>query len=105
MKHLIRPHMQVYRNRDYVAHLLTPQMFSALNSGSAACQVTLATTGCLDAIDSMPAGSMEDLCDGRYFDQSLINRNYTLAERERMAAHAKRIIDEIRAEESHAPNS
>ncbi len=70
---------QVYRNRDYVSHLLDDNFFDAINKND----FYLCLTGCLDAIDAIPAGSMRSVGISfgyAYYGQSYIERGRTLAE-------------------------
>ena len=85
------PH-QDYRNRDYVQHLLTDEMFDALNTGDEN-TLALATSGCLDAIDYFPAGSMIETTSP-YYDQSFIERGVSLEQRRQFDS----VIDGILAE-------
>ena len=112
---LSRPAMQDYRNRDFVLHYLDDRHFNALNAMDVAdaCTVHLATTGCLDALDLMPAGSMVSLrrgdAPGNFYDQSQCVRGRTLAELQQREALAARLIDELlsqekRNEESQGPD-
>lgn len=72
--------LQPYRNRSYVAHLLDDRVFEAWNEDrDGACTLTLATTGCLDALDTMPAGSIRAMCN-RHMGSSTETRGRTLAE-------------------------
>ena len=51
--------MQVYRNRDYACHMMSDAMFDALNDSRLGHSAVMdAVSGCLDAIESIPAGSM-----------------------------------------------
>jgi hypothetical protein len=99
--------MQVYRNRDYACHMMSNAMFDALNTCKLdSSTVILAASGCLDAIESIPAGSMKGTVtrDGRevLITPRYIQRNdleITPEQRANRDALVKQIIDEILAEE------
>jgi hypothetical protein len=90
--------MQDYLNRDYVQSDLTDVYFDAMNKGKEG--DFLFCTGCLDALDFSPAGSMKQV-PGGFYDASITERGYTAAEVEAqnsfMNAIADEIIDEILA--------
>jgi hypothetical protein len=104
--------VQPYRNRSYVLHKLDQRVFDALNktpvwrdadgvlreAGPAA--VSFINGYCLDAIDSIPGGSMLGSKSGPI--QAYVQRNDldTSPEYRRHRAEVvKRLIDEILAEE------
>lgn len=93
--------MQVYRNRDYACHRLDKRVFKALNeSGLWSGTVHLSCSGCLDAIDQIPGGSMRGPECGAI--QSYVGRDsmaMSPQERRDRDALAARLIDEILAEE------
>ena len=68
---LARQPMQEYVNRDYVCHELDERVFDILNTGKEG--NFLMTTGCLDALDYIPAGSMCVKFPG-YYDASVVHR-------------------------------
>ena len=95
--------MQVYRNRDYVQHRLDRGVFEQINrSGLDASTLAMWTTGCIDAIDSMPGGANKASEHGSI--QVYMQRDdygtspADRAWRERVAAE---IIAEILAEEKN----
>lgn len=97
--------MQVYRNREYACHRLSPAMFKALNeSGLDPSTAHLSCIGCLDAIGSLPAGSMKgNVRDGSI--QSYVQReelHWSPQQRKERDALARRIINEILKEDGHA---
>ena len=98
-KHLARPSLQQYRNRDYVQHLLDDRHFDVLNTldKNQACALAMVTTGCIDALDEIPAGAMES-CD-RWYDQQLASREFSAAEIEERHTLAKQLIAELFAEQ------
>jgi hypothetical protein len=52
------PSLQDYRNRDSNTHKLDERWFDALNDGAALGDgMTLMVSGCLDALDLLPAGA------------------------------------------------
>lgn len=81
MKKIIaRPHLQEYRNRDYVQHLLDDRHFDAMNQmdDGEACALAMATCGCIDALDDIPAGSMESFGEkDRWYDQTMASREFS----------------------------
>jgi hypothetical protein len=84
--------MQDYRNRDYCQHMLDERIFDELNDGETDA-LALMTTGCLDAMDHIPAGAMRG--EGRYYDQAMTVRGLSyqdLLDREELAS---RLILEI----------
>ncbi len=103
-----RPDMQDYDNRNYVAHLLDDRHFDAYNGmpegGSST--VTLATMGCIDALDEIPAGSMKVVFHSAnhhqpsLFDRSICERGFSLAEVLERDAACDEMIDEILNEEA-----
>ena len=99
-KHLARPFLQQYRNRDYVQHLLDDRHFDALNAldNNQACALAMATTGCIDGLDYIPAGAMES-CD-RWYDQKLCCREFSTAEVEERNKLADQLIAELLAEQT-----
>lgn len=72
----IREPLQDYRNRDYVLHLLDERVFDALNKGS---HVHLAFSGCIDALETLPSGSMVSVSD-RFYDASHVTRGISAAQ-------------------------
>lgn len=73
-RHLTTAALQSYRQRDYVAHLLDDRVFEAWNEDRAGtCTLTLASTGCLDALETLPAGSVVAQCN-RYMRPSTYER-------------------------------
>lgn len=65
--------LQVYRNREYACHMLSDQMFDALNSPELeASTVFLSSAGCLDAVDDIPAGSMRGLTLSKGWERMVI---------------------------------
>lgn len=71
--------LQDYRNRDYVLSHLDDKVFDILNEGIDGS--FLMTTGCLDALDVLPAGSMVST-GSMYYDSKVINRGISAAEEE-----------------------
>lgn len=69
--------LQDYINRDYVLYLLDDDTFDILNKGIDGS--FLMTSGCLDALDTLPAGSMVSVT-GNFYDASYIHRERTAAE-------------------------
>lgn len=63
-----RTDLQSYRDRDYVQHFLDEVHFDALNAldSSQACCLSMATAGCLDALELVPAGSMCSFNDNTF---------------------------------------
>jgi hypothetical protein len=95
-RRLMRPVMQDYRNRDYVLCSLDNKVFDILNEGTEG--DFLMFTGCLDALEQIPSGSMVST-GARYYDQGMTVRGSTLLELEEREALASRLIAEILAEE------
>lgn len=103
-RHLQRPHMQEYRNRDYRVSLLDDRHFDAMNQGLEG--DFLYVTGCLDALDNIPAGSMVAVSDAEHdwmhhglYDQSFAVRGLTLAELQEREEFMRQIVEEILAKE------
>lgn len=103
--------MQPYFNRSYCLHRLDQRVFDALNQTPVwrDAQGTLHESGvsaigflngyCLDAIDSIPGGSMRGSKCGSI--QTYVQRDdlgSTPESRRRRAEYAKRIIDEVLAQ-------
>lgn len=95
--------MQVYADRDYSCSRMSDQMFDALNtSGLDASTVRLSVSGCLDAIDSIPAGSMQgwDSRDGteRHVVPTYVQRSdsgMSPQQRRDRDERMRKIIDEV----------
>jgi len=89
----LRPAMQDYRNRDYVQHFLDLRAFAALTAigGDA---VALATTGCLDALAQLPAGSVVAISDANH-DQSLVVRGRCAAELRAREELARKLVAQL----------
>jgi hypothetical protein len=84
--------MQDYLNRDYVQSDLAEVYFDAMNKGKEG--DFLFCTGCLDALDFSPAGSMKHV-HWNFFDASTTERGRTAAEVEESNAFMNAIVDEI----------
>jgi hypothetical protein len=91
-RRLMRHQMQDYRNRDYCQHLLDDRIFDTMNSGEDNA-LGLMTTGCLDALEHMPAGAMKSI--GSYFDQILTERGVSLAEMQEREAFTEQLLAEL----------
>lgn len=91
-----RPDLQDYRNRDYACHLLDDKTFDIMNDGEYG--PFLMMTGCLDALEQYPAGSMVST-GKRYYDCSLVSRQYSAKQIKDMDDLASKLIAEILAEE------
>jgi hypothetical protein len=79
---LARGPLQEYRNAVYIGHLLDDAVFDALNQGDDT--DFLYRSGALDALDTLPAGSMRKISADLH-EQSYIERGVSaleLAERE-----------------------
>lgn len=98
---------RVYRERAFILHKLDDQHFEALNPEGH----VLGLNGyCLDALDHMPAGGMEEDAPGPVFHsrgysnrgrQLEICRGLTMENIREREALAARLIAEILAEEAH----
>jgi hypothetical protein len=91
-RRLARFPLQHYRNRDYVLHMVDDRYFDALNPGGHP-TINLAFTGCIDALDNMPAGGMEG--EGRFYDQIECERGVSLAELQERAAFLDSLLAEL----------
>lgn len=78
-RHLARPPLQAYRNCDYVLSELDDRVFAAMNTGLHATPL-LCTSGCLDALDKLPAGGMKAWGSLLLYDQIEWVRGMSLAE-------------------------
>lgn len=78
-RRLARHPLQAYYNRDYVLSELDERVFDALNTGLDATPL-LCTSGCLDALDELPAGGMEAWGSLPLYDQIEWVRGMSLAE-------------------------
>lgn len=67
--------VQVYRNRTYVGPSLSKEAFRLLNEGLPAETLSMATCGCIDALNSLPAGAMHSFLN-RVHDECHIVPNY-----------------------------
>lgn len=92
----LRAAMQDYSNRDYVQHFLDDRVFAGL-FGLTGDAVALATTGCLDALDQLPAGSVVATSDA-YHDQSLVVRGRSAAWLRAREELARRLVAQLRDE-------
>jgi hypothetical protein len=87
--------MRLYRNRDYVQHFLDLRVFDLLNDATDG--LHLMTTGCLDALEHMPTGSM---CSSSYGPFIMdVGRGSTPELRKWQQEMSKKLIAQLRAEE------
>lgn len=91
-----REAMQIYINRDYVLSRLDEKVFDLMNTDGGG--AFLACTGCLDALDEIPAGSIK--ASNEYYDASYITRGRSAEDQARIDAFMTRMLDEILLEES-----
>ena len=91
-----REWLQDYRNRDYVQSKLDDAVFEAFvgEDFTLACM----TTGCLDALDNLPAGSVQVTVEP-YYDQRMACRGKTQAELDDLIALATGLIEDVKAQE------
>lgn len=93
-----RHDFQDYRNRDFAGESeLDDRVFDLMNDESDPSGLTLMMTGCLDALDEIPAGSM-NVVNG-WYDQTLVIRGVSLEEQKRINKFLDEMIDEILEEE------
>ena len=92
--------MQVYRNRDYVQHFIDRGVWDAINTSKLdSSTLCMWTTGCIDAIDSMPGGANKASVHGAI--QVYIQRDdygTSPADRAWRERVAREIINEMMAE-------
>ncbi|HET8687715.1 MAG TPA: hypothetical protein VFM18_13775 [Methanosarcina sp.] len=94
-----REDFQDYRNRDFAGESeLDDRVFDLMNDGADPSGLTLMMTGCLDALDEIPAGSM-NVVNG-WYDRTLVIRGVSLDEQKRIDKLLDELIDEILMEES-----
>ena len=84
--------MQDYLNRNYVQAELADIYFDTLNVGKEG--DFLFCTGCLDALDTFPAGSMKFVM-ASFYDASTIERGRTAAEVQKENDIMNSLMDEI----------
>lgn len=91
---LARHAMQIYRNRDYVLSQLDEAVFDLMNTDGGGS--FLACSGCLDALDEIPAGSMK-MCMGQLplYDASYVNRGISAAEQADIDDFMNNLVDDI----------
>ena len=89
-----RNSLQDYRNRDYVLSHLDDKVFDILNKGVDGS--FLMTTGCLDALDVLPAGSMVS-ANNFYYDSSVINRGISAAEEKEINDFMMGLVDKLKS--------
>lgn len=77
----VRYPLQDYRNRAYTLWLLDERVFDAMNKGVEG--NFAAYSGCLDALDFLPAGSMVSI-GGNFYDASTIERGVSAEEQKRI---------------------
>jgi hypothetical protein len=91
--------IQPYWNREYQCHHQSEVMFTALNESKLdAATVMLATIGCLDALDSIPAGSTKSGGNWGQPIQRYVDRNtmhWTPEDRAERDAAFERLIAEV----------
>lgn len=96
---------RVYKMRNYVSHLLDQRQFEDMNQDAHVIQLN---GYCLDAIDELPSGSMGVMGGKSIYGfpaRPVINcvpRGVSLKEKETRDALARKIIEEILAEEATA---
>lgn len=88
---LAREPLQEYRNRDYVLHMMDDTVFDALNCDSG---LYLAASGCIDALDHIPSGSMRVVSNGIY-DASTIHREIDAKQQKEIDAFMDELISSI----------
>lgn len=81
--------LQDYRNRDYVQHLLDDRVFDLMSEDA-----HLGTTGCLDALDHSPAGSMSGHTE-RYMGQQTTHRDLSLADKQEIEQLTDGLLKEL----------
>lgn len=69
--------MQAYKSRDYVLSELDDNIFDTLNDGVYG--NFLIFSGCIDALESLPGGSMISHSD-KYYSQYTVQRGFTIQE-------------------------
>ena len=93
---LAREAMQIYRNRDYVLSELDDTVFDLMNTDGGGS--FLACSGCLDALDDIPAGSMKAMMGGSaFYDASYVTRGISAAEQAEIDAFMNSLVDDILA--------
>jgi len=90
----MRPQMQDYRNRDYCLHMMDQRIFDEMCGTD---DLFLMTSGCLDALSLIPAGSTKEC--GQYFDQFMNERGVSLAETLEREEFTKRLLAELAQED------
>lgn len=100
----LRADLQDYYSRGCVYHLLDYKVFEALNGmdRDGACAVLMATTGCLDALDRSPGGSMRAVdVDGQrgLYDQTHTERDRTLLERDGLERETAALVAAVLGED------
>jgi hypothetical protein len=91
---LARPPLQDYRNRSYIGDLLDNRVFDALIADRTIRAGDYMLSGCLDALDNIPAGSMVAV-PGNCYDQSMVTRGRTLKEEQEFEAFMLSLDDDI----------
>jgi hypothetical protein len=84
------PPLQDYRNRDYVQHLLDDEVFDIMSADA-----HLGTTGCLDALECCPAGSMVRHT-AQWMGQAMTYRELTLADLRYRQALTDELLKELK---------
>lgn len=90
--------MRPYRQRAYQIHKIDMDHFEALNKGG---HVLSLNGYCLDAIDEIPAGCMDQFMNRPA--QHHVRRGVSLAEQQEMEAYASKLIAEVLAETQPPP--
>jgi hypothetical protein len=83
--------LQPYRNRDYQLHHLDQSVFDAANESGDPGRFAQ-FSGCIDALDSIPAGSTSSSPKGQVMGPTYITRAVSLEELRKREEIAKKII-------------
>lgn len=87
----MRSDMQPYMNQRYIAPMLDDNYFNVLIRHDC----ILYMHGAMDAIDSIPAGSMQSTRCGRWYDITSTQRGVSLKEQQRQAAYMESLVERV----------